>query len=485
MKRRRTIKNSLTAWSRECGYEPALHHQLLIATLEKAARREIRRIIFTLPPNSAKSTYSSYLFPAWFPGQCPGQKILACSHNADLVYSFGKHTRDTILEKQNVLGYSIKPTTKAVDNWETTNGVEYRAAGVGAGISGFRANLGLIDDPVGKKEDADSELFRKKLWDWYVWEFRKRIDPEGVIVIIQTRWHEDDLAGRLIREEGLASDGGEWTLINIPLIAVENDPLGRRPGEVLWPERFTTQHVLDAKKDARAFNCLEQGNPEPEEGNFFKKAWLDAGEYEQRELPKDLRYYAVSDHALSTKTTDCRSCLVPFGVDDKGTVWILPDIRWERFDDTGALVNAMIDIMKQREPITWWAENEHISKSIGPFLQERMLARKVFCNVEGITPSRDPMTRAQAINGRMSMLTVKFPKNAPWWGAARKEILAFPQGKFSDFVSALSLIGLGLRRLTPASVPEPEKKVETLTFGWLKESCRMKDLHERYANADN
>lgn len=479
MKRRKEIRRSLTAWSRECGYEPARHHSLLIETLEAAVHRERRRVIFTLPPNSAKSTYSSVLNVAWAPGQMKrGEKILACSHNADLVHSFGRTARNLIVEKAHILGYGIMPTTKAADNWETTNGVEYRAAGVGAGISGMRAALGLIDDPIGSKEDADSELFREKLWNWYVWEFRKRVDPNGSIIIIQTRWHEDDLAGRLLAREGLASEGGEWTLINVPLIAVENDPLGRSVGESLWPERFNEQHIKDARKDPRAFSCLEQGDPEPVEGNHFKAEWLL--EYQRDELPRDLRFYAVSDHACDSKEVNDRSCLVPFGVDENKHIWVLPDLFWDRAD-TGVVVRQMLEMMKRRTPIIWWAENDNIKKAFGPFLAEKMNEEQVYCTVEGITAARDLMQRSQSIHGRMSAFTVHFPGFALWWPQARKELLGFPAAKHDDFVSALALIGLGLGRLTKAQPSKSKPPVEPLTYGWVKGSHAQKEFQRRMA----
>lgn len=343
------------------------------------------------------------------------------------------------------------------------------AAGVNTKIAGRRADLGLIDDPIGSKEDADSKLYRDKQWEWYNYDFRPRLKPDAVVVLIQTRWHEEDLAGRLLTEEGDAAEGGEWTLVRIPLIAEADDPIGRSPGDYLWPGYFNDALVADARKNHRVLSCLYQGDPEPDEGNFFKKEQLL--EYRPNDLPSDLRIYCTSDHALDTKKVNDLTCLLPFGVDAKGDIWILPDCEWKQMFDTAETVERMLALMKHRRPLVWWAENDHIKKSILPFLAQRMKAENVFVNVEGVTASRDLMQRAQSISGRMSLKTVYFPSFAPWWPRARKELLAFPGAKHDDFVSAMALVGLGLGRQVAPSVPTPKPAVEPLSYGYLKERC--------------
>lgn len=471
----------MNEWSRENGYEPALHHQFINTELEAAAKREKKRLIITLPPGAAKSTYASVLFPPWFLWQKPGSTILSCSCSADLATSFGRRCRNLIENKEYVLSFGLSAYSKAADLWETTNNGQYLAAGVNTKIAGRRADLGLIDDPIGSKEDADSELYRSKLWDWYVYDFRPRLKPDAVVVLIQTRWHEDDLAGKLIAEEGVDTEGGEWTLVRIPLIAEENDPVGRKPGEHLWPGYFNEKLINDAQKDTRVFSCLYQGDPEPKEGNFFKKDWLL--EYKPGTQPDDLSMYATSDHAVSDKQTADFTCLMPFGVDSHGDIWIMPDVIWEQMP-TDVTVQRMLDLMRKYRPLVWWAEKDHISKSIKPFLRQRMKDAGVFVNVEEITPSRNLQQRAQSINGRMSLSTVHFPIT-PWWPRARKEILAFPGAKHDDFVSALAMVGLGLDRLVSAFLPKVEKKpASLLTYGWVKESVARKERAEAIALRD-
>jgi len=479
-RRRASAKVDLNEWSRFCGNEPARHHRFINERLEKASRREIKRLIITLPPGSAKSTYASVQFPPWFLWQRPESTILSCSCNAELATSFGRRCRNLIETQQDVLSYGLSAHSKAADLWETSNGGLYMAAGVNTKIAGRRADLGIIDDPIGSKEDADSKLYRDKQWEWFAYDFRPRLKPDAVVVLIQTRWHEEDLAGRLIAEEGLSTEGGEWTLVRIPLIAETDDPIGRSPGDYLWPEYFNEKLVSDARKNHRVFSCLYQGDPEPDEGNFFKKEWLL--EYGPNDLPKELRYYCTSDHAVSERQQADLTCLLPFGVDTHGDIWILPDVCWQQMP-TDETVRQMLSLMKRRRPLVWWAEREHISKSIKPFLLQQMKAEQVFVNIEDITPTRDLTSRAQSINARMSMKTVHFPSFPSWWPQARKEILAFPGGKHDDFVSALALIGLGLDRLVHANIERPKPVSEVLSYKWLKETCKRQN-EKRFACGD-
>ena len=197
---RREVKNSLRKWSELNGFVPAKHHLLLIEKLEQVARGELHRLLFVLPPGSAKSTYASILFPPWYLAQRKNTTILSIGHSTEFAAEFGRRCRNSIQLNHSILGYDLTEDSRAVDKWVTTTNCSYLAAGIGANIAGRRADLGLIDDPIGKQEDADSDSFREMLWNWYVTDFRTRLKPEAAVILIQTRWHEDDLAGRLIAD---------------------------------------------------------------------------------------------------------------------------------------------------------------------------------------------------------------------------------------------------------------------------------------------
>lgn len=475
--KRREALDDLNKWARINGFEPALHHKLINEKLQAVERGEIRKLMLFCPPGSAKSTYTSKLFPPWFLARRPSRSILSCSYSHILAEQFGRWGRNCVKQNANVLGYTLRQDSQAAGEWETTNGGKYLAAGVGSGIAGQRSDLGLIDDPIGSQEDADSKTVRDKQWDWYNNDFVPRLKPGGSIVLIMNRRNEDDLAGRLLEREG-----AEWAVVCLPMLAEDNDLLGRAEGERLWPEWFTSTMVEEARKNAQTFSALYQQHPTPEQGEYFKADWLIP--YTPRDLPKNLRFYTASDHAVATAQVNDRTCLLSGGVDSEGVLWILPDIWWKR-GSSDEVVAAMLDLCRRRRPIVWWAEKGHITQSIGPFLRKRMIETNVYANIEEVTPKRDKPTRAQSIAGRMAQGQVRFPVFASWWADARHELLSFPHGKHDDFVDALAHLGNGLARMVGSERPTPETPDDTnenvLTFGWLKKQEARRKLQTEMA----
>jgi len=233
--RRRNVRSSLVEWCRHCRFEPALHHRLLIDRLEKLAQGKISRLAVFMPPGSAKSTYASVLFPPWF--MAGGTKaVLAASHTTELAEKWGRRVRNLIAEHSATLGVRLSDDSHAAGRWALSQGGEYYAAGVGVGIAGFRADLVVIDDPIRSRQDADSPTLREKIWDWYKADLSTRLKPGGRIALIQTRWHEDDLAGRILEE--MKRGGDHWEVVSLPAEAEAGDLLGRKAGEWLWDDAY-------------------------------------------------------------------------------------------------------------------------------------------------------------------------------------------------------------------------------------------------------
>lgn len=273
---RRQCRASMTAWSTEAlapaGFLPAAHHRLMIAELEAIARGDNDRLMMFLPPGSAKSTYTSHLFPAWWFCRHPRSAIIAASHTMELAEKNGRTARNYILGNTDALGYGVRDDSSAAARWHTTAGGEYLGAGVGKAIAGFRADLGLLDDLVASREEADSERQREKTWDWYRDDFLTRLKPGARRVLIMTRWHPDDVAGRI-----LDAEANRWRVLTLPALATdENDPLGRAVGEPLWSDdEYGYGETLRTKREEageRGWWALYQQSPRPLEGSLFKTA---------------------------------------------------------------------------------------------------------------------------------------------------------------------------------------------------------------------
>ena len=268
------IRNDLGLWCGEAlasqELAPARHHRLLIKKLKAVSDGHIDRLMVFMPPGSAKSTYTSILFPPWWFAQNPRSCVIAASHTAELAEKFGRNVRNTVALHQDILGYTLNQDNRAAGRWETTNGGEYFAAGVLGAITGRRADLGIIDDPVKSADEAVRDTVRDRVWDWYQSDFYTRLKPNARIILIMTRWHEDDLGGRLLamQEQG----GDKWEVLCLPALAYpDGDPLGRKAGQALWPE-WESEEQLDRKRKAvgeRVWASLYQQEPRPPDNEAF------------------------------------------------------------------------------------------------------------------------------------------------------------------------------------------------------------------------
>jgi predicted phage terminase large subunit-like protein len=444
------VRRSLIDWCRFCGFEPAAHHRLLIAELEKVARGETPRLAVFMPPGSAKSTYASILFPPWLLASA-SCNILAASHTTELAEKWGRRIRNLISEHSATLGISLEADSQAAGRWSLTNGAEYYAAGVGTGIAGFRANLGLIDDPIRSRQDADSELIRDRVWSWYTDDFKTRLVPHAAEILIQTRWNEDDLAGRALNHE-------EWRVISLPALAEPDDPLGRHLNEPLWCDDdygYGEQLIeLSTKTPARTWSALYQQRPAPEEGDYFKAEWLRP--YEKAPPRETLKVYGASDYAVTADGGDYTVHIV-VGIDPLWRIYVLD--LWRAQTASNEWIESFCDLVQYWKPIGWAEEQGQIRAGVGPFLERRMRERQAYVARAQFPTRGDKAVRAQSIRGRMELDGLYVPVKAGWYPAFRAELLSFPAGKFDDEVDALSLIGQVLDRMSAGALPKPPEKL--------------------------
>ena len=399
-----------------------------------------------MPPGSAKSTYGSVLFPPWLMQSVSGASVLAASHTTELAEKWGRRVRNLINEHSNVLGVSVAPDNMAAGRWALTSGAEYYAAGVGTGIAGFRAKIGLIDDPIRSRQDADSELIRDRIWDWYINDFRTRLVPGAAEILIQTRWHEDDLAGRALNHS-------DWHVISLPAEAEENDALGRKPGEWLWSdgEYGYGAQLAELKKNtpARTWSALYQQRPAPEEGDYFKADWLRP--YEKAPALETLRIYGASDYAVTADGGDYTVHVV-VGLDPENRMYLLD--LWRKQAAPDGWIEKFCDLVLQWRPMAWAEEQGQIRSGVGPFLERRQRERHAFVFREAFPTRGDKSVRAQSIRGRMALEGLYVPVNAPWYADMRSELLSFPAGKHDDQVDALGLVGQLLDKMMTGDAPK-------------------------------
>lgn len=453
MLRRRSIRASLTDWCELNGFHPAPHHRLIIRELEAVARGECDRLALFLPPGSAKSTYASGLFPPWFLGQKPTASIIAASHTGELAERWGRKCRNTIAEHANVLGVGVADDNKAAGRWETTAGGEYYAAGVGGSITGRRADLAIIDDPIRSREDADSKLIRDKQWDWWKFDLSTRLKPNASVILIQTRWHEDDLAGRLMNEEP-----ERWRVVSLPMEATSNDdPLGRSLGQPLWPEWFTEQMRADAKRDARVWSALYQQQPTPDEGAYFKAEWFRSAKHPPI---AQMRVYGASDYAVTADGGDYTVHVV-VGIDSDNNMYLLD--LWRKQAASDEWVEAFCDLVRKWRPIGWAEETGQIKSGVGPWIERRMRERQAFVHREQFPTRGDKAIRAQSIRGRMALQGLNIAPEAPFRADLISECLRFPAGVNDDQVDALGLAGQLLDKMTAGMKPVEQLRPANVT----------------------
>jgi len=266
--------------------------------------------------------------------------------------------------------------------------------------------------------------------------------------------------------------------------AGDNDVLGRQRGERLWPEWFTEEMVEDAKTDNRVWSSLYQQNPTPETGVFFDGDAIKHCEVTNRDdYPTELMMYVGSDHAVSEKQDADFSVILPCGMDAKGVLWVLPDIFWKRVD-TKVIVDEMINTARRREPLMWFADNAHIEKAIGPFLEDRKREEMVYFAMHELPSFKSKRAKAQTLQGMIKSHRLRFPAFCTsWWPKMKDELLKFDNGTHDDTVDALANVCRGLQSLRRVSGPPPkEKQVKPFTVAWLKDFERRKKEQELIAD---
>lgn len=378
----------------------AKHHILLMDTLDRVLDGEITNLMVFMPPGSAKSTYASVVFPAYAMGKKPGTRVILGSYASAIAWKQSRRTRQIVksAKYRPLFDTGLMAGNQSVEEWSLDNGSEYMAGGILAGMTGNRASIVIIDDPVAGREDAESDTIRRKTREAYEDDLKTRLIPGGVTIIIQTRWHENDLSGGILPEgwngeSGFVEgrDGQKWYVLCVPAVCDrEDDPLGRKIGEPLWPEWFKDDHFAKFRGNARTWSALFQQKPRPSEGAEFRVEWV------QRYVkapPKLNRMILVDPSSGRKKESGDYTCMWVVGLAADQNAYILDCVRG-RLNLTER-VDVLMDLHRRHKPLEVRYEHYGMQADIDAIRseQERQQYRFKITEVGGQVKKEDRIRR--------------------------------------------------------------------------------------------
>ena len=407
-------------------FELAHHTRAIIDKLEAVERGEIKRLMIFLPPRHGKSMLTSEIFVSWYMGRHPGRYVVGASYSTDLATDFGRKVRNSIADP---LHTAIFPNCKLADDsggqqkFNTTANGAYFAVGRGSGLTGRGAHLLLLDDLLKDRAEADSDVIRKGLHEWYGYVAYTRLMPDAAIVNIQTRWHEDDLGGRQLREQP-----DEWTVLNLPAIAEQDEPF-RKAGEALWPERYplATLEKIRTVIGSAAFISLYQQRPSAVSGAVFQRLWWRT----YAEPPTEFKRIVFSlDTAFKTGAENDWTVCTVWGV-TANAFYLLH--LWRQRVELPDLKRKLIELAVEWNPNAILIEDAASGQSL---IQE--LRAGTTLPVRAVKVERDKVSRAHAVTPLIEAGKVFIPEKAPWVDAFLDETASFPNGQFDDSVDSVT-----------------------------------------------
>lgn len=360
-------------------YKTNWHHRILADALERVENGSLKRLIVNMAPRHGKSELVSVNFPAWCMGRNKDRSIITASYGADLATDFGRKVRNIMddIEYKSLFNTRLAEDSQSKGSWATNARGEYNAVGVGGAITGKGGGIIIIDDYFKNREDADSEVMSEKLWDWYRSTLRTRLTPDGAIVIVATRWRDNDLVGRILEEQRLSS-GEDWEIITFPAIA-DNDEEFRKTGEALWADHYTIENLLRVKDEIGdyEFQSQYQQNPVNKETQVFKPELFRYIDLENVRNQVTSCYITI-DSALSKKKKSDNTGVAINWVNGEN-VWHLKAYK-VKVDPT-ELIELIFQLDAAYKPVAIGLEETTMTQAIDPFLSVEMAKRNKYPNV--------------------------------------------------------------------------------------------------------
>ena len=422
------------------------HHKIMSEKFNKVATGDLKRIVINMAPRHTKSEFASYLLPSWMIGKNPKLKIIQATHTTELAVRFGRKAKNLIdsQEYQKIFQTKLREDSKAAGRWETNEGGEYFAAGVGGSITGRGADLLIIDDPH-SEQDALNTNALERTWEWYTSGPRQRLQPGGIIVVVMTRWNTKDLTGKLINAQK-ETKADQWEVIEFPAILPNDKPL--------WPEYWKLEELEGVKAGLPIgkWNAQYQQNPTAEEGSIIKREWWQLWD---KDLPPLHHVIQSYDTAFLKKETADYSAITTWGVfyptEDSGPNLILLDVVKDRFEFPELRRVAL-------EQYNYWKPESVIVEGKASGMPLTFELRKQGIPVINYTPSRgnDKHARVNAVaplfeSGQVWATDDKFAEEVI------EECAAFPYGDHDDLVDSMTQAVMRFRQGGFIEHPEDEQ----------------------------
>jgi hypothetical protein len=401
-------------------------------------RREIDRLLVMCPPQYGKSVLSSKSRPTWALGHDPTRDVVSISATAALATEFGRDVRNTVAgrECRNVFpDLTLAEDSQAAGRWHTKQGGSFLSLGIGGQFFGRGGDDVTIDDPFASWEDAQSEISRERVWDWYTGTLYNRVRPGGSIVLIQHRLHEADLAGRVLERQ---KDGGDkWHVVQLPATPE------------LWPERYDAAALerIRLNTSPMKWSALYLQNPMPEEGTFFKREWFEF--FDPKQLPKSAHKYATADFAVTPDAGDYTEIATHGFLGD--TLYLALD-GWYGQKTADVWIEEACRQFKAHKPLCFFGESGVIRRSVEPFLVRRMRETQSHARVEWLTRTADKASSAVGLQGMAAMKRVKIA-DTEYGHRLLGQMLRFPGGQLDDGVDMAALMGMAIDQAHPAVMP--------------------------------
>jgi len=413
-------------------YQASWLHIEIARQLERVEKGEVKRLMLFVPPRNGKSELGSILFPAWYLGKHPEKEIITSSYSSDLAQDFGYKTRNLVdsQEYQEIFKTKLREDSKNKAKWMTQEGGSYTAVGVGGAITGRGADLLIIDDPVKNREEAESQLIRDNKWNWYTSTAYTRLEKGGAVILILTRWHKDDLAGRLLQAE--ADGGDKWEVVKFPAIATQDEKY-RKQGEALWSDKYDLDALMAIKKTIGNYDwsALYQQEPQSSETQEFKQEHILYRTQEELDRLSTLNYLtidtAISERASADNTGFCDNSV------DRENKWNLN--AWKMKVSPLELIDYLFKLNSERHYEKIGIEKTIYLQAVKPFLDEGMRKRNKFLPI--VELQHNQVNKEVRIRGLLPRYESKSVFHIVGkCNDLEEEMWSFPKGIHDDVIDA-------------------------------------------------